>query len=43
VAWGGASDRSQAADFEQFEPERLDLREHTLERGSVSTVSPPLG
>jgi len=31
----GASDRWQAADFEQLEPERLDLREHAIQRGAV--------
>ena len=35
VARGGASDRWQAADFEQLEPERLDLREHAIQRGAV--------
>ena len=30
-----ASDRWQAADFEQLEPERLDLREHAIQRGAV--------
>src|SRR5215510_3391322 len=31
----GASDRWQAADFEQLEPERLDVREHAIQRGAV--------
>jgi len=31
----GASDRWQAADFEQLEPERLDLREHAIQRGAA--------
>ena len=31
----GASDRWQAADFEQLEPERLDLREYAVQRGAV--------
>ena len=31
----GASGRWQAADFEQLEPERLDLREHPIQRGAV--------
>ena len=31
----GASGRWQAADFEQLEPERLDLREHAIQRGAV--------
>ena len=31
----GASGRWQAADFEQLEPERLDLREHAVQRGAV--------
>ena len=35
AAGGGASGRRQAADFEQFEPERLDLREHAIQRGAV--------
>src|SRR5690348_7537841 len=35
LARGGASDRWQAADFEQLEPERLDLREHAIQRGAV--------
>jgi hypothetical protein len=35
VARGGASDRWQTADFEQLEPERLDLREHAIQRGAV--------
>ena len=30
-----ASARRQTADFEQFEPERLDLGEHAVERGLV--------
>jgi hypothetical protein len=30
-----ASARRQTADFEQFEPQRLDLREHAVERGLV--------
>ena len=29
------SGRWQAADFEQLEPERLDLREHAVQRGAV--------
>ena len=46
-AGGGASHRWQAADFEQLEAERLELREHAVQRsavgsGPVSTVSPPL-
>jgi len=32
---GGASRRWQAADFEQLEAERLDLREHAVQRGAV--------
>src|SRR5215470_6880314 len=32
---GGASGRWQAADFEQLEPERLELREHAIQRGAV--------
>jgi len=35
VAGSGASHRWQAADFEQFEPERLDLREHAVQRGAI--------
>jgi len=35
AARGGASGRRQAADFEQLEPERLDLREHAVERGPI--------
>src|SRR5215472_11019575 len=31
----GVSGRWQAADFEQLEPERLDLREHAIQRGAV--------
>src|SRR5262245_13104093 len=31
----GASDRWQAPDFEQLEPERLELREHAIQRGAV--------
>jgi hypothetical protein len=31
----GASERWQTADFEQLEPERLDLREHAIQRGAV--------
>src|SRR5262249_37093551 len=31
----GASDRWQAADFEQLDPERLHRREHAIQRGSV--------
>ena len=31
----GASVRWQAADFEQLKPERLDLREHAIQRGAV--------
>jgi hypothetical protein len=47
VAAAGVSGWWQAADFEQLEPERLDLREHAVQRGAsgsgpVSTVSPPL-
>ena len=32
---GGGSGRWQAADFEQLEPERLELREHAVQRGAV--------
>jgi len=32
---GGGSGRWQPADFEQLEPERLDLREHAVKRGAV--------
>ena len=35
VAPGGVSGRWQAADFEQLEPERLNLREHAIQRGAV--------
>src|SRR5690348_6435705 len=35
AGWAGASDRWQAADFEQLEPERLDLRQHAIQRGAV--------
>src|SRR5215470_18305254 len=31
----GSSDRWKTADFEQLEPERLDLREHAVQRGAV--------
>src|SRR6516165_6046365 len=31
----GVSGRWQAADLEQLEPERLDLREHAIQRGAV--------
>jgi hypothetical protein len=31
----GASERRRTADFEQLEPERLDLREHAIQRGAV--------
>ena len=34
-AGGGASHRWQAADFEQLEAERLDLREHAVQRRAV--------
>src|SRR6516162_10123000 len=34
-AGGGVSRRWQAADFEQIEAERLDLREHAVQRGAV--------
>ena len=36
VAASGVSHRWQAADFEQLEPERLDLREYAVQRGLVS-------
>jgi len=32
---GGGSGRWQPADFEQLEPERLNLREHAVQRGAV--------
>ena len=35
AAGGGASHRRQAADFEQFEAERLELREHAVQRRPV--------
>jgi hypothetical protein len=35
----GASDRWQAADFEQLEPERLELGEHAVQRGAVGERS----
>ena len=33
---GGVSHRRQAADFEQLEAERLDLREHAMKRRAVA-------
>jgi hypothetical protein len=46
MARGAASNRWQAADFEQLEAERLDLGEHAVERSPVAQrpgqhVSPP--